>query len=241
MDRRDVLRATVAGAAVGGAVAAGAVLTPGSASAAPAFTSARPLRVQILTFAGVEEMDIIAPIEVFGLAKALGGAITTSMVTVDGDDPVVAVHGSRVGPVRRWAPREADLLLVPGGGYRRADRPGVSYEIQRGVLPAAIAAARRPGLTIAAVCTGTMLLSAAGLTAGRPCITHHRVVEDLRAQGGVITEARVVDDGDLVTAGGITSGLDLALWLVERFLGADLAVQVEQVLEYQRRGTVWRR
>ncbi|MGI5151619.1 DJ-1/PfpI family protein [Plantactinospora sp. CA-294935] len=237
MDRRDVLRATVAA----GAVAGGAVLTPGSASAAPAFTPTRPLRVQIVTFGGVEELDFVAPIEVFGMAKGLGGAITTSMVTVDGDSPVAAFHGSQVGPVGRWAPREADVLLVPGGGYRRADTPGVLYEIQRGVVPAAIAAARRRGLTIAGVCTGTMLLSAAGLTAGRPCITHHRAVEDLRAQGGVVTEARVVDDGDLVTAGGITSGLDLALWLVERFLGADLAVQVEQVMEYERRGTVWRR
>lgn len=236
MDRRDVLRATVAA----GAVAGGAVLMPESASAGPAFTTARPLRVQIVVFDGVEEMDFIAPIEVFGMAKRLGGAITTSMVTVDGDSPVDALHGSQVGPVGRWAPREADLLLVPGGGYRRADSPGVLYEIQRGVVPAAIAAAaRRRGLTIAAVCTGTMLLSAAGLTAGRPCTTHHGAVEDLRAQGGVVVPARVVDDGDLVTAGGITSGLDLALWLVERFLGADLAVQVEQVLEYERRGTVW--
>ncbi|MFY1692896.1 DJ-1/PfpI family protein [Plantactinospora sp. WMMB782] len=238
MDRRNVLRATVAA----GAVAGGAVLAQGSASAAPSFTPARPLRVQVVTFGGVEELDFIAPIEVFGMAKGLGGGvITTSMVAVDGDDPVVAFHGSQVGPIERWAPREADVLLVPGGGYRRADAPGVLYEIQRGVVPAAITAARRRGLTIAGVCTGTMLLSAAGLTAGRPCITHHRAVEDLRAQGGVVTEARVVDDGDLVTAGGITSGLDLALWLVERFLGADLAVQVEQVLEYERRGTVWRR
>ncbi|MDG4828145.1 DJ-1/PfpI family protein [Solwaraspora sp. WMMD1047] len=238
MDRRNVLRATV----TAGAVAGGAVLMPETAPAAPRFTPTRPLRVQIVTFGGVEEMDFIGPIEVFGMAKGIGGGtITTSMVTVDGDDPVTAFHGCQVGPVERWAPRQADVLLVPGGGYRRADTPGVLYEIERGVVPAAIAAAERRGLTIAGVCTGTMLLSAAGLTAGRPCITHHRAVEDLRAQGGVITEARVVDDGDLVTAGGVTSGFDLALWLVERFLGADLAVQVEQVLEYQRRGTVWRR
>ncbi|WBB77300.1 DJ-1/PfpI family protein [Micromonospora sp. WMMD882] len=238
MDRRDALRATVAA----GAVASGAVLMSGSASAAPRFTPARPLRVQIVTFDGVEELDFVAPIDVFGLAKGIGGGtVSTSMVTVDGDDPVAAFHGSRIGPVGRWAPREADVLLVPGGGYRRADAPGVLYEIQRGVVPAAIAAARRRGLTIAGVCTGTMLLSAAGLTAGRPCITHHRAVEDLRAQGGLVTQARVVDDGDLVTAGGVTSGLDLALWLVERFLGVDLALQVEQVLEYERRGAVWRR
>lgn len=50
--------------------------------------------------------------------------------------------------------------------------------------------------------------------------------------------ARVVDDGELITAGGVTSGLGLALWLVERYAGAAVAVTVEQGLEYQRRGTV---
>jgi transcriptional regulator GlxA family with amidase domain len=50
----------------------------------------------------------------------------------------------------------------------------------------------------------------------------------------------VVDDGNLVTAGGVTSGLDLALWLVERYCGPQVALAVEDELEYERRGTVWR-
>ncbi|WBB54684.1 DJ-1/PfpI family protein [Verrucosispora sp. WMMD573] len=235
MDRRSVLRATIATGAT--ATAVGAVA---GASAATASPPKRPVRVHILMYPGVEEMDFAGPVEVFGMARGLGGDITTTLVTVDATSPVTATHGTRVEATGRWSPREANLLVVPGGGYRRADTPGVAYEIQRGVLPAAIRAARRRGLTIAGICTGTMLLSAAGLTAGRPCITHHRAADDLRAQGGIVTDARVVDDGDLVTAGGVTSGLDLALWLVERQLGAALAVQVEQVLEYERRGTVWR-
>jgi transcriptional regulator GlxA family with amidase domain len=55
-----------------------------------------------------------------------------------------------------------------------------------------------------------------------------------------VINARVVDDSDLVTCGGITSGLDLALWLVERHLGPRLATEIETMLEYERRGTVWR-
>ncbi len=117
--------------------------------------------------------------------------------------------------------------------------PGVWAEIRRGTLPRALAAAVRPGLTISAPCTGVMLLSAAGLTNGRPCTTHHRVRPDLERQGGVVKDARVVDDGDLVTAGGVTSGLDLALWLVRRELGADAAIGLEGMLEYEARGTVW--
>jgi transcriptional regulator GlxA family with amidase domain len=97
------------------------------------------------------------------------------------------------------------------------------------------------GTILAAICTGSMLLAAAGLLRGRPATTHHGALEDLRTAGAEVIRARVVDDGDIVTAGGVTSGLDLALWLVERFAGPQLAVAVEQRLEYERRGTVWHR
>jgi transcriptional regulator GlxA family with amidase domain len=131
--------------------------------------------------------------------------------------------------------------VVPGGGYGLPPgSPGVPSEIARGQLPRLLGAARREGLTLASVCVGAMLLSAAGITRSRPCTTHHRLREQLEREGGLITGARVVDDGDLVTTGGVTSGLDLALWLVQRELGSDIAVAVEEVMEYERRGTVWR-
>ena len=63
----------------------------------------------------------------------------------------------------------------------------------------------------------------------------------LKAAGAKIVRARVVDDGDAVTAGGITSGLDLTLRLAERFLGSQTAHTLEEQLEYERRGTVWRK
>jgi transcriptional regulator GlxA family with amidase domain len=84
-----------------------------------------------------------------------------------------------------------------------------------------------------------MLLAAAGLLDGRPAITHHSAIADLDAAGATIVHARVVDDGDVVTAGGVTSGLDLALHLVERHFGAPTALAAERELEYERRGTVW--
>jgi transcriptional regulator GlxA family with amidase domain len=93
---------------------------------------------------------------------------------------------------------------------------------------------------VASVCTGALLLAAAGLVDGRPAITHHGAIDDLRAAGATVVRARVVDDGDLVTAGGVTSGLDLVLHLVERHFGAAAALAAEHELEYERRGTVWR-
>jgi putative intracellular protease/amidase len=101
---------------------------------------------------------------------------------------------------------------------------------------------RRPRgrAVVATVCTGAMLATAAGLTRGRPAVTHHDAIEDLRAAGAEVVEARVVDDGDLVTAGGVTSGIDMALWLVERHFGAELAAAVAAEIEHPRHGEVWR-
>jgi transcriptional regulator GlxA family with amidase domain len=107
-------------------------------------------------------------------------------------------------------------------------------------MPAAIAAAHRSGAVVATICTGAMLATAAGLTKGRPGVTHHGALDDLRAAGAQVVEARVVDDGDLVTAGGVTSGIDMALWLVERHFGAELADTVAAEIEHPRHGEVWR-
>ncbi|MCH0541908.1 DJ-1/PfpI family protein [Streptomyces sp. MUM 203J] len=195
-------------------------------------------------FEGVEELDHTAPYEVFALAARLAARpVQVRYVTLDAPGVLRCAHGTEVGVRDGWAPHEADILVVPGGGYQRPGGPGARAEIERGALPAALSEAARqnPALTLASVCTGAMLLSAAGLTRDRPCTTHHLSLADLEAQGGILKKARVVDDGTLVTAGGITSGLDLALWLTRRELGADLALRVEAMLEYESRGTVWTR
>ncbi|MCG5213811.1 DJ-1/PfpI family protein [Streptosporangium soli] len=193
----------------------------------------RPLNVHTVLYDAVEDQDFIGPITVFGVSDS----VRQTYVTVDGPRTVTTASGAEITVRALWSPEAADLILVPGGGY--GEGSGVDREIRRGSLPAALAEAKRPGLVLAAVCTGTLLLAAAGLTKGRPCTTHHVAEDDLRAQGGNVVKARVVDDGDLVTSGGVTSGLDLGLWLTERFHGPEAALLAEEVLEYQRRGTVW--
>ncbi|MBW5484776.1 DJ-1/PfpI family protein [Streptomyces bambusae] len=247
MDRRNLLRTGVAAAAGAGLV--GASATTASATTASANTAAatatapaaprpprQPLRVHTVLYDGVEEQDFAGHIEVFGTAGT--DRITQSFVTADGPRSVKTSAGMELVCRTPWAPHTADLILVPGAGY--GEGSGLDREIRRGVLPRALAAARRRGLVLGAVCSGTMLLSAAGITAGRPCTTHHIAIEDLKAQGGRVVSGRVVDDGDLVTCGGVTSGIDLGLWLLERFFGPETALFAEQVLEYERRGTVWR-
>jgi transcriptional regulator GlxA family with amidase domain len=86
-----------------------------------------------------------------------------------------------------------------------------------------------------------MVLAMAGLIKGRPATTHHMGLDLLDATGTIVVDARIVDDGDLVTAATVTSGLDLGLYLLERELGPRVAVAVEKLIAHERRGTVWRR
>ena len=84
-----------------------------------------------------------------------------------------------------------------------------------------------PEITVATVCGGSLALAMAGLLDGRHANTHHLGVDVLEATGAILVNARVVDDGDLVTAGGVTSGLDLALHLLNRSYGPRVALAVE--------------
>ncbi|MEW2439929.1 DJ-1/PfpI family protein [Streptomyces caniferus] len=190
-----------------------------------------PLRVQILMYDGVEEQDFIGPRDVLGHAERAGGQVHTTLVGPSAPGRVTCFFGTEVTVPAAWEPTDTDLLIVPGGGDQLLNDPDVLRNLVR---------AQQAGVTVAGVCTGVMVLSAAGLTKGRPCTTHHLAKAELAAQGAKVIDARVVDDGNLVTAGGVTSGIDLALWMITRECGASIAVSVESVMEYEQRGVVWR-
>jgi transcriptional regulator GlxA family with amidase domain len=193
--------------------------------------------IAILLYEGFDELDAIAPYEVFQTAGALGADITARLVTLDDADEVTASHGLRVGVDGTLDPEtdRPDVFVVPGGGWNNRSDAGAWAEAERGVVPDAAATLHAAGVTVASVCTGGMLLARAGLTDGRTAVTHASAVDDLRESGANVVDARVVDDGDLLTAGGVTSGLDLALHLVERFGDAEIAERVATEIEYDRR------
>ena len=197
------------------------------------------MEIAILIFDGFDELDAIGPYEVFANAAKLGADLRVRLLTLRPADEVTGSHGLHVRPDGLLDGR-IDLVIVPGGGWNDRAERGAWGEAQRDELPKAIAKLYGAEITIASVCTGAMLLSAAGLTRGRPATTHHGALEELREQGATVVEARVVDDGDLLTAGGVTSGMDLALWLVEREWGAELAKKIEAEMEYERRDSMHR-
>ena len=92
---------------------------------------------------------------------------------------------------------------------------------------------------MASVCTGAMLLARAGLLSGRPAVTNRNALDDLAAAGAdVRREARVVDDGSVVTGGGPAAGLDVAIRLVARFAGEDAGREAAARLEHEPVGQV---
>lgn len=196
------------------------------------------MRINILVFDGADEIDFVGPHEVFRRAARHKEGIEVELVSLERQLEVTAQFGLRVRPdgVLHASP---DLVVVPGGGWVAAAGHGVRQEIARGALPKTLLSLYASGVIVAGVCTGAMALAAAGLLDGRAAVTHHDALEDLRRTKALVIEARVVDDGDILTCGGVTSSIDLALWLVERQWGTELADKISRSLEYTRSRDVY--
>ncbi|MDH2426130.1 DJ-1/PfpI family protein [Sphaerisporangium sp. TRM90804] len=183
------------------------------------------MRIEIVVFDGVDELDVFGPFEVVSMA-----GLDVELVAVERPGPVTTMRGVRLdvpGVLGR-----ADGVIVPGGGWLNRAAEGAWAQARRGVLPARLAAMAPSARWMASVCTGGLLLAAAGLLTRRRATTNRNAYEELRAYDVTVVEERVVDDGDRVTAGALTSGLDLGLRIVERELGAAAAGRVAATIEY---------
>jgi transcriptional regulator GlxA family with amidase domain len=222
------------------------------------------LHAQIVLFDGFDPLDVVAPYEVlYAGGTATGGALSVELVSAEGPRAVVSgTGGLALQATTALDPGRAGLVLVPGASGRVGD-PGEVPDQEAGnaagawrpeelipvllgrtlgtSLPALLKAAMdSPDVTVSAVCGGTLVLAMAGLLEGRHATTHHLGMDLLDATGARAVSARVVDDGDLVTGAGVTSGLDLSLYLLEREIGPQVARAVEELFAYERRGVVWR-
>jgi transcriptional regulator GlxA family with amidase domain len=211
---------------------------------------------QFVLFNGFDPLDVIAPFEVFSAAGAFTDQVRAELADADGPREVPSgIPGVSLRATARLDPERADLIVVPGaagrlplegaddltGRERETTIPAILGRTLSTGLPAVLATAlAMPGITVATVCGGSLILAMAGLIDGRNATTHHQGLDQLGAGGVNVTRARVVDDGDLVTAGGVTSGLDLGLYLLEREVGPNVALAVEQLFAFERRGVAWR-
>ncbi|MGN6189324.1 MAG: DJ-1/PfpI family protein [Conexibacter sp.] len=198
------------------------------------------MNIDILIFDGFDDLDALGPNELLRHAARAGAPFEVALTTLDGAELVVTALGTTLVPDRVLGD-QPDLVLVPGGGLLDGAPTGVLAEIERGAIPAALVRLHAGGAAVASVCTGALLLAAAGLLDGRPATTNRLALDRLRETGAEVIDERVVDDGDVLTAQGVTAGMDLALWLVEREMGAAFADALARGVEYERTGSVWRR
>lgn len=198
------------------------------------------MRIEIVIFDGIDELDAVAPYELLQVAAGDEPGWDVALVGATGAGTVTTAHGLQLSVTDGLG--RPDALIVPGGGWGTHAPAGAWGEIQRGSLPNRIAELAPGCRWVASVCTGAMILAAAGLTRGRPAVTHHRALDDLAATGAlVVRDARVVDDGNLLTSAGVTSALDLALWIIEREIGAAAAERVADQVEHRRSEAIWTR
>lgn len=183
--------------------------------------------IGILLFDGAEEMDFVGPWEV--LTVAVDGLAGERVMTIaERPGPVVCEKGMRVIPDATYADAPVvNIVLVPGGsGARREiDNP----ETVRWLTETCAGCS-----WITSVCTGSFLLVGSGIARGRLVTTHHDFIEALRELGGaeVVEGVRFVRDGNLVTAAGVMSGIEMSLWLAGLLYGDDVEKRVKNYIAY---------
>ena len=183
--------------------------------------------IGMLLFDDVEELDFVGPWEVFaGLYSSTGEGRVVTICERGG--AVRCAKGLRVTADHSFTDAPAlDVLLVPGG-------QGTRREVSN---PAVIEWIREVGAQcqwVTSVCTGALLLHEAGFAKGKRVTTHWAFVEQLRARGDVtvLDGPRYVRDGNLVTAAGVSAGIDMALWLVGQLHSPEVARRVQRYIQY---------
>ncbi len=192
------------------------------------------MNIGILIFDGAEELDFVGPWEVFTMANEVSARAGDArphkvMLVAEKDAPVTCAKAMRVlADVTTADCPSLDVLLIPGG-------QGTRREVENRPLLDWIAKMAANCEWITSVCTGALLLTAAGPAKGRRVTTHWGFVETLRGRGEaaeVLKNVRYVRDGNVVTAAGVSAGIDMALWLIGQIHGPQFARNVQRAMEY---------
>ncbi len=180
-----------------------------------------PFQTGLLLFPNLTQLDMTGPYEVFTKFPDSEVHLLWKIL-----DPVTAAGGMQLLPSMTFADcPQLDLVCVPGGAgmnpllndeevldFLRRQAPGARY--------------------VTSVCTGSLVLGAAGLLQGRRATTHWMSLQMLAAFGCEPVAERVVVDGNVITGGGVTAGIDFALTVAGELLGAEAAERIQLGMEY---------
>jgi transcriptional regulator GlxA family with amidase domain len=187
------------------------------------------VRIAIAVFEGAEELDFVGPWEVLAAWRHLYPDDVDVVLVGNGTEPVACAKGLRVLPEVTWDDLGAvDVLVYPGGRGTRAQL-GDERVKQR------LRKLREAGTLMTSVCTGSLVYADAGLLDGRPATTYWSAFDELLPLGDEIEprpDDRFVDSGEVVTAAGVSAGIDMALHLVGRLASPEKAREVRRYIQY---------
>ena len=188
------------------------------------------MRIAIVLFDGAEELDWAGPWEVLAAwAKQWPDDGVEVYTVADSIEPITCAKGLRVLPDHAWEDAPApDVVLWPGGMGTRVQ---LGDERVQGHVRSLAAGA----VLMTSVCTGSLVYADAGLLDGRPATTYWGSLDLLASLGKDIRvdgESRFVDDGDVITAAGVSAGIDMALHLVSRLHSPERAREVRRYIQY---------
>jgi transcriptional regulator GlxA family with amidase domain len=187
------------------------------------------MRIAIAVFDGAEELDFAGPWEVLGAWRFLYPDDVELVMVGESVAPVMCAKGMRVLPEVSWHELgDVDVIVYPGG---RGTRSQLGHETIRTRLRAL----REAGTLMTSVCTGALVYGDAGLLDGRPATTYSTAFAELLLLGSDIEprpNERFVDDGQVITAAGVSAGIDMALHLIARLASREKAREVRRYIEY---------
>ncbi|WP_144763331.1 DJ-1/PfpI family protein [Curtobacterium sp. 9128] len=179
------------------------------------------VRIAFLLFPGLTQLDLTGPAQV--LTRVPGARVEYVAATLD---PVQSDCGLALVPtvtIAEAAP--ADVLVVPGG-------EGAFDAMLDGAVVGFVRRQAESATWVTSVCTGAFVLGAAGLLAGKRATTHWASTPMLAAFGATPVDERIVTDGAVVTAAGVSAGIDMALWLAAELAGRPAAERIQLQIEY---------
>lgn len=185
------------------------------------------VNIGIILFPQVEELDFVGPFEVLSYVNKIMPGSTKVLLLAENLEPVRAFNGLRVLPdttFRDCPP--LDVIIAPGGkGRMAAMKDPVILDFLR---------KRQDGVRyVASVCTGAFLLAEAGLLEGKKATTYHTAFAELANYSvDIVKGKKVVKDGAIITAAGVSSGIELGLYLLRLLFGPDMAWEVAEKIEY---------
>jgi len=179
------------------------------------------LQIGLLVFDNITQLDMTGPYEVFIKYPDVSVDLVSHSI-----DPITAAGGMKIIPNTTYADcPQLDIVCVPGGaGMNRLLNDTATHDFLRLQAPGA--------QYVTSVCTGSLVLGAAGLLVGRRATTHWMSHEMLSEFGAIPVNERVVIDGKVVTGGGVTAGIDFALTLASILFDDELAKKIQLGIEY---------